>query len=252
MAGKYAKAKRGAKGGGKKGGGYKRAKIPRNAMSNYGGTVFPLTRTGTINSDGNGVIDSVFAVGNINIKGPGHDSWNATANIAQVIAGPPFGLMLDNLRALYSNMRVISHEIQLLPVCAGVDVATTPLEVVYVRYGVDTGGNVTNATKLIGYGANGSSTILTPSDNKMPSHSRTFTPPAGSMNARETYPIPTSGSAQDVDVVNGNQYQGRTFGFLKLYASDLKPSASTADGVVTYYRYIERIQVMCKDRRSVA
>jgi hypothetical protein len=247
MAGKYGKARK-SYNGKKKVGGARRAKIPRNAMSNYGGTMFPLTRTGVICSNDKGVIDAVFAVGNVNIKGP--PEYFIDANNASQTKYSAWGPMLDNLRSLYTNMRVISHEIQLLPICAGTDVATTPLEIVYARYGIDQGGSVSNATALTSYGGNGSSSILNPSDNKMPSHTRTFTAPAGSMHARETYPIPVTSSQDKLDLTTGDQAGGRTFGFFKLFASDLKPSTNSA--VVQYYRYVERIQVMAKDRRSDA
>ena len=86
-------------------------------------------------------------------------------------------------------MTVLSHSIQFLPVCAGgtSDQPASPVEFVYSRFGVDGGNSTTAATKLAGYGSSQYSTLLSPSDNRMSSFSKTYYPSKTSLNSMESY-----------------------------------------------------------------
>ena len=73
------------------------------------------------------------------------DPANAQALVA--VPGVPFPSMLDSIRSVFQNMRVVSHSVQLLPICAGgtSDQPAPPIEIVYSRFGIDGGGNTAAA-----------------------------------------------------------------------------------------------------------
>jgi hypothetical protein len=228
--------KKGSGGGRRKGvskyGRAKSTRVPRPIDMNQG-TLFPIVRTSLLSTDSNGVLDQVFAIGNVSILGPASQVISPTSAAAlTAVAGVAFPSMLDSIRQVFQNMRVVSHSIQFLPICAGgsSDQPASPIEFVYSRYGIDGGGNTTAATALSGYGSNQYSTLLSPSDNRMASYSKTFYPTKSSLNSQESYPIPASSTATVLNQTTGNQGSGRTLGFLKIYSSDLGKTAAGASG----------------------
>ena len=196
----------------------------------------------------------MWAIGNINILGHPSQKANAANTALEAVGGASWPAMLDSVRAVFRNMRVLSHSVQFLPICSGgaTDQPASPIEILYSRFGVDGGNASSAAAKLTGYGSNNYSTLCSPSDNRMSSYQKTYYPSKSSLNSIESYQILASSTAIALDHSTGNQGAGRTLGFLRIWASDLGKTSVTGSNVnvVTPYRVIERITVLAKDRRS--
>jgi hypothetical protein len=137
-------------------GGRSKARVPRPIDLNQG-TLFPIVRTSLLSTNANGVLDQTWAIGNVSIRAPASQQVSSVdATVLSTVPGAAWPAMLDSVRAVFMNMRVVSHSIQFLPVCAGgsSDQPASPIEFVYTRFGIDGGGNTSAAVKLTGYGSN--------------------------------------------------------------------------------------------------
>ena len=182
------------------------------------GTLFPFVRSSLLSTDSTGILNKVFCIGNITIRAPTSQQISSTdSKVLTAIPDAAWPPMLDSVRAVFQNTRVVSHSIQFLPICSGgsTDQPISPIEFVYSRFGIDGGGNTSAAVKLTGYGSNQYSQLLSPGDNRMPGFSKIYYPNKTSLNSMESYTIPASSGATVLDNSTGSQGAGRTLGFLK-------------------------------------